>query len=54
MKKIRSFFEDLVPLFYPNSCGICGKNLIKDEDHYVYFVCAKFQKQIALKRKKIA
>ena len=32
MKKILSFFEDLVSLFYPNSFGVCGENLLKDED----------------------
>lgn len=32
MKLIRSFFEDLLALFYPNACAVCGENLLKEED----------------------
>lgn len=32
MKKVLSFFEDLIALFYPNTCIICGENLLKEEE----------------------
>ena len=51
MKKIRSFFEDLVSLFYPNSCGICGKNLLKDEDTLCILCLYKIPKTNCFKKK---
>tara|TARA_B110000091_G_scaffold109877_1_gene119156 strand:- start:510 stop:737 length:228 start_codon:yes stop_codon:yes gene_type:complete len=51
MKKICSFFEDLVSLFYPNSCGICGKNLLKDEDTLCMLCLYKIPKTNCFRKK---
>jgi len=51
MKKIRSFFEDLISLFYPNSCGICGENLLKDEDTVCILCLYKIPKTNCFKKK---
>ena len=51
MKKIHSFFEDLVSLFYPNSCGVCGENLLKDEDTTCILCLYKIPKTNCFKKK---
>ena len=32
IKHLYSIFEDLISLFYPNTCAVCNSNLLKDED----------------------
>ena len=51
MKKILSFFEDLVSLFYPNSFGVCGENLLKDEDTICILWLYKIPKTNCFKKK---
>ena len=51
MKKILSIFGDLVSLFYPNSCGICGENLLKDEDTVCILCLYKIPKTNCFKKK---
>tara|TARA_B100000795_G_scaffold48001_1_gene31503 strand:- start:733 stop:975 length:243 start_codon:yes stop_codon:yes gene_type:complete len=51
MKKIRSIFEDLISLFYPNSCGICGEKLLKDEDTICIHGLYKIPKTNCFKKK---
>ena len=52
MKKLRSFFEDLVSLFYPNSCSICGENLLKDENTICILCLYKIPKTNCFKKDK--
>ena len=51
MKKIHSIFEDLIALFYPNTCIICGENLLKEEECACTLCLYRIPKTDCLKHK---
>ncbi len=52
MKYALSFLEDLVALFYPNTCIICGENLLKEEECACRLCLYKIPKTDCFKHKK--